>query len=88
MCFSWFCRAGRNDDEASTRFHSFSNPNFALGDAIAAAGKRQVIAVEDVKADGIELVIVSAGEAFAALVVLPNPRFEPLLDFFLTFAGG
>ena len=37
-------------------------------------------AVEDAQPDAVELVVVFAAEALAALVVFPDPRFEALFD--------
>src|SRR6478752_6623335 len=45
-----------------------------------------MVSVEGWKADGIEIVVVFASEAFAAFIVFPNPRLEPLFDFLLTFS--
>jgi len=47
-----------------------------------------MIPVEGTQANVVELVVVFAGEAFPALVVLPDPLLEALLDFLLLVAGG
>ena len=60
----------------------------AQRDLLAAAGQRQMAAVEDAQPHGVELVVVFAAEPFAPLVVLPHPRFEALLDLLHLVARG
>ena len=58
------------------------------GDGGTGARQTEVIAVEGAQADVVELVVVFAGEAFPALVVLPDPLLEAVLDFLLLVACG
>src|ERR1039458_8711701 len=57
-------------------------------DGGAGAGESQVGAVKCAKTNVIELVAVFSNEPFRAPFILPNPLFEPLLDFFLLVASG
>ena len=50
-------------------------------DLLAARWQRQMAAIEDAQADGIELVIILSAKPLASFIVFPNPRFEALFDF-------
>src|SRR5581483_3400824 len=53
----------------------------------AGSGQTKMIAVESAEAHVVEFVIVFAGQTFPPVIVLPDPLFETLLDFFLLVAG-
>ena len=55
-------------------------------DGGAGARQPEMVAVEGAEADVVELVVVCAREALAALIVLPDPLLEPFLDFLLLVA--
>ena len=52
-------------------------------DRLARAGQGEMIAIEGARSNVVEAVVVQPREPLAALVIRPNPGFEPLLDFLL-----
>lgn len=55
---------------------------------MAGTGKLEVIAIERAEPDGVEAVVVETAQAFAAGIILPEPRLEAVLHFLLPIPGS